>query len=146
MQWFEWLCTSRMRVWVCFYLCGLIDIRNNDLLIVWSSRLKVFLRKGALKNMQQIYLRKPMPNLLSIFIENTLRHGCSSVNLRHIFRTPFLKNTCGRLFLKSVIRKMPRKFQKIFENVFFGKSVVNWKFWWICEVHFIVIKNNSNNN
>ena len=27
----------------------------------------------------------------------TLRHGCSPVSLLHIFRTPFLKNTSGRL-------------------------------------------------
>ena len=29
----------------------------------------------------------------------TLRHGCSPVNLRHIFRTPFPKNTSGRRLL-----------------------------------------------
>ena len=27
------------------------------------------------------------------FIETTLRHGCSPVNLVHSFRTPFYKNT-----------------------------------------------------
>ena len=32
-------------------------------------------------------------NLLYNFIEITLRHGCSSVNLLHISRTPFTKNT-----------------------------------------------------
>ena len=26
-------------------------------------------------------------------------HGCSPVNLLHIFITPFPKNTCGRLLL-----------------------------------------------
>ena len=31
--------------------------------------------------------------LLCDFIEITLPHGCSSVNLLHIFRTPFLSNT-----------------------------------------------------
>ena len=40
--------------------------------------------------MQQIY---------SSFIEITLRHGCSPVNLQHIFRTPFSKNTSGWLLL-----------------------------------------------
>ena len=34
------------------------------------------------------------------FIEITLRHGCSPVNLLHIFRTPFLKNTSERLVQK----------------------------------------------
>ena len=33
-------------------------------------------------------------------VEITLRHGCPPVNLLHIFRTPFLKNTSGRLHLK----------------------------------------------
>ena len=32
-------------------------------------------------------------------VETTLRHGCSPVNLLHIFRTLFLKNTSGGLFL-----------------------------------------------
>ena len=35
----------------------------------------------------------------SNFIEITLRHGCSLVNLLQIFRTPFPKNTSGRLLL-----------------------------------------------
>ena len=41
--------------------------------------------------------------LQSNFIEITLRHGCSPVNLLHIFRTPFLKNTSGRLLQKISI-------------------------------------------
>ena len=38
-------------------------------------------------------------NDLSNFIEITLGHGCSPVNLLHIFRIPFPKNTSGRLLL-----------------------------------------------
>ena len=52
-----------------------------------SSHPEVFLEKGVLK-----ICRK--------FIEIALRHGCSPVNLRHIFRTPFTKSTPGRLLLK----------------------------------------------
>ena len=37
--------------------------------------------------------------LQSKFIEIALWHGCSPVNLLHIFRTPFPKNTSGWLFL-----------------------------------------------
>ena len=40
--------------------------------------------------------------LQSNFIEMTLRHGCSPVNLRHIFRTPFTKNTSG--WLNDILR------------------------------------------
>ena len=35
----------------------------------------------------------------SNFTEIALRHGCSPVNLLHIFRTPLTKNTSGRLLL-----------------------------------------------
>ena len=35
----------------------------------------------------------------SNFIEITLRQGCSPVNLLHVFRTPFPKNTSGVLLL-----------------------------------------------
>ena len=63
--------------------------------------------------MQQIYRRTPIPkcnfnnpcrSAISIklhcsFIEITLRHGCSPLNLLHIFRTSFDRNTSGRLLL-----------------------------------------------
>ena len=35
------------------------------------------------------------------FIEITLRHGCSAVNLLYIFRAPFRKNTSGGLLLST---------------------------------------------
>ena len=40
--------------------------------------------------------------LLCNFIEIALRHGCSPVNLRHIFRTPLPKNTSGWLLLRFI--------------------------------------------
>ena len=40
----------------------------------------------------------------SNFIEITLWHGCSPVNLLHNFRTPFTKNTSGWLLLLFFIR------------------------------------------
>ena len=39
--------------------------------------------------------------LQSNFIEIALRHGCSTVNLLYIFRTPFPRNTSGRLLLED---------------------------------------------
>ena len=56
------------------------------------------LREKYSENMRQIYRRTPMPKC-DFDIEITLRHGCSPVNLLHIIRTPFLKNTSGRLLL-----------------------------------------------
>ena len=51
-----------------------------------------------------------MPNsdlnkVASNFIEITLRDKCSPVNLLHIFKTPFSKNTFGglRLSMESLI-------------------------------------------
>ena len=37
----------------------------------------------------------------SNFIEIALRYGCSPINLLHIFRTSFLKNTSGWLLLND---------------------------------------------
>ena len=56
----------------------------------------------------------------SNFIEITPRHGCSPVNLLHIFRTPFLKYTSGRLLLaiisfkRSTINLLIRKTLSVF--------------------------------
>ena len=62
-------------------------------------------RKRCSENMQKIYRRTPCRSTISIklqsnFIEIRLRHGCSPVNLLHIFRTPFLEDTSGWLLLK----------------------------------------------
>ena len=51
--------------------------------------------------------------LLCNFIEIPLRHGCSPVNLLHIFRIPFHKNTYGRLFLIHGLEEVT----KIYENM-----------------------------
>ena len=63
---------------------------------------EVFLEKGVLKICMKSTGEHPCRSVISImlqsnFIEITLRHGCSPVNLLHIFRTPFTKNTSGRL-------------------------------------------------
>ena len=46
--------------------------------------------------------------LQSNFIAITLRHGCSPINLLHIFRTPFLKNTSAWLLLLFELRTFIR--------------------------------------
>ena len=74
-----------------------------------SSRPEVFLGKGVLKICSKFTGEHPCqinPSLISIgfqrnFIEMTLRHGCFPVDLLHIFRTPFPKNTSGWLLLKN---------------------------------------------
>ena len=75
-----------------------------------SSHPKVFLGKDVLKICSKFTGKYPSRSVISIkslysFIEIALRYGCSPVNLLHIFRTPFPKNTPLYKF--------------IFENVYF---------------------------
>ena len=77
------------------------------------SHLEVFLVKGALKICSKFTGEHPCRSIISIkllciFIEMTLRHGCSSVNLLHVFRTPFTKNTSGRLLLHTDCLSSPK--------------------------------------
>ena len=61
-------------------------------------------RKGILKICSKFTGEHPCRSVISIkllcnFLKITLQHGCSPINLLHIFRTPFLTNTSGRLLL-----------------------------------------------
>ena len=69
-----------------------------------SSHPEVFLRKGVLKKCCKFAGEYQCRSAISIkllynFVEIALWHGCSLVNLLHIFRTPFPKNNYGRLLL-----------------------------------------------
>ena len=62
----------------------------------------VSLGKGVLKICSKFRGEHPCRSMISMkllcnFIEIPLRHGCSLVNLLHIFGTLFLKNTSGGL-------------------------------------------------
>ena len=65
----------------------------------------MFINKLYARN--NIFKQKKQPSRGALkqsnFTETTLQHGRSPVNLLHIFRIPFTKNTSGRLFLKQVI-------------------------------------------
>ena len=72
-----------------------------------SNHPEMFLRKGAPTICNKFTGEHPCRSVISIklqsnLIEITLRHGCSPVNLLHIFRTPFPKNTSGWLLLKYI--------------------------------------------
>ena len=67
-----------------------------------SSHPEVFLVKGVLKICHKFKGEHPCN-----FIEIALRHGCSPVNLRHIFRTPFSKNTSRWLLLTDCKNIVP---------------------------------------
>ena len=90
---------SLMQFLECLLKYLLVSFNNSR-----SSHPEVFLEKGVLKTCSKFTGKQPCGSMISIkllcnFIEITLRHGCSPVNLLHIFRTPFPKNTSGRLFL-----------------------------------------------
>ena len=69
-----------------------------------SSPLEAFLGKDVLKKCSKFTGEHPCRSVISVtllcnFIEITLRHGFSPVNLLHIFRTPFPWNTSRWLLL-----------------------------------------------
>ena len=73
-----------------------------------SSYPEVFLRKGGLKIFSKFtgehpWKRVNSTKLQSSFIEIILQHGCSPVNLLHIFRTPFPKKRYRGLLLTNDI-------------------------------------------
>ena len=73
-----------------------------------SSHLEVYFRKEVLKTCSKFTGEHPCPSAILIklqrnFIEITLWHGWPSVNLLHIFRTPFLRNKSERLVLSIAI-------------------------------------------
>ena len=88
------------------------------LILTRSSHPEVFLGKGVLKICTKYTGEHPCQSAISTklqsnFIEITLRHGCSPVNLLHIFRILFLKNTSGQLLLIDVLSAEDLDFIKI---------------------------------
>ena len=79
-------------------------LKKKNISIYRSSHPEVFLAKKVLKIRSKFTGEHQCRSAISIkllcnFIKTTLRHGCFPVNLLHIFRTPFTKNTSERLLL-----------------------------------------------
>ena len=100
--------------------------------LIWllrSSSPGVFLGKCVMKICIKFTGEDPCWSLISIkllcnFIKIRLRHACSTVNLLHIFRTPFHKNTLeGLLTLAQVFSC---EFCEISKNTFFIAHL-----WWM---------------
>ena len=71
-----------------------------------NSCSEVFLEKVVQKTSSEFTGEHTCGALISVkllcnFIEITLRHGCSPVNLLYSFRAPFPKNTSGQLLLNK---------------------------------------------
>ena len=80
-----------------YLLCHIHALEQNFILIR-SSHLEVFLGKSVRKICSKFTKDYPSRSAVSIKLQNNsieiaLRHGCSPVNLRHIFRASFRKNT-----------------------------------------------------
>ena len=90
-----------------------VKVSNNDVApysntfsTIKSSYPEVFIGKSALKICSKFTGEHPCRSAISIklqsnFIKIALRYGCSPVNFLNVFRTPFLKNTSGRLLLNN---------------------------------------------
>ena len=81
----------------------------------------MFLRKTVLKICSKFTGKHPWRSVISIklyckFIEIALRHGCSPVNLMHIFTTSFLKNISGPLRLELVAITSSNREKKWFQE------------------------------
>ena len=87
--------------------------KTNQISKSRGSHLEMFLGKGVLKICSKFTGEHPCRSAISVklqsnFIEITLRHGCSPLNLLYIFRTPFTKNTFWRLLLKKYLEQTKR--------------------------------------
>ena len=97
-------------------------------LLLWlfrSSPSEIFWGKGILKIRNRFTGEHPCRNAISIkllcsFIEITFRHGCSPINLLHIFKYLFLKTSLeGCFWLFLVV-------QAYSSIVVLLKSIINW--------------------
>ena len=99
------ICTSALQRNCGYQQCiSQVSLATSDQIAHRSSHPVVFLGKGVLEICSKFTGEQPCWNVISIklfcnFIEITLQHGFSTVNLLLIFTTSFIKNTPGRLLL-----------------------------------------------
>ena len=84
--------SARFNPWFVFCSLSFLMRYPQSQLCIQKQSSRGVLEKSRAEDMQQIYRRRPMPKC-----DIALRHGCSPVNLLHIFRTSFLRNTSGWL-------------------------------------------------
>ena len=115
---------------------------------------EMFLKKAFLKICSKFKGEHPCRSVISIkllcnFIEIALRHGCSPVNLLHISRTPFSRNTPGWLLLQFNFYFLLFKLFVVrisFNNARFSTGMAGWllQIFQIClhnqlsSIHFII--------
>ena len=89
---------------VVYRFISSFESEDNPLGPIRGCHPEMFLRKCVLKIYSKFTGEYPCRSVISIkllcnFIEITLRHGCSPVNLLYVFRKPFPKNNSRRLLL-----------------------------------------------
>ena len=89
---------------VVYRFISSFESEDNPLGSIRGGHPETFLRKGVLKiyskfTGEYLYRKVISIKLQSNFIEITLRHGFSTVNLLYVFRKAFPKNTSGQLLL-----------------------------------------------
>ena len=99
-----------------------------------SSRPQIFLRKDVLKICSTFTGKHPCRSVISIklfwnFIEIATWHVCSPVNLLHISRKPFPKNTYERL-LQYIVHDCSRRGYRTLSNI---KDIAFNKFFNACK-------------
>ena len=130
-------------------LSSWFNCRNKYFLAIKgrSSLSEVFLGKGVLKICSQFRGEHPCRGAISImllcnFIVITLRHGCPPVNLQHIFRTPFPKNTSGGLLLKGAYwGSYQKSVMELFMSAYFLVFWI-WKFY-LLQVKMVNIRSSN---
>ena len=107
----------------------MFPIPTSRIRMMNTSIIRKQLSRGVLKIYSEFkgehpYQSESLIKLQSNFIETALRHGCSLVNLLHIFRTPLLKNTSGWLLL-YILRKA-LDLDDLLENDIFKTEFKSW--------------------
>ena len=92
---------------------AVIACDQSKITSVRSNPTEEFFAKGVLKICSNFPGEHPCRSVISVklfcnFIEITLRHECSSVNLLHIFRTRFPQNTSGGLLLRNSVNQITK--------------------------------------
>ena len=109
-----------------------------------SSHPEVFLGKGVLIICGKFTGEHPCWSAIWIKLQITFRHGCSPVNLLHIFRTPFVKNTSRRLLLnvsdfnyfQNKTTVFPLKLLIFFSTELPSRVISKLTFCNVCKIHY----------
>ena len=91
---------------------------------------KVFWKYGSTFTGEYPCLKVISVKLLCNFIEIALRHGCSPVNLLHVFRTSFYKNTYEGLPVRQLLHACEAIFEEKEKRTrYHTVNKTTWYFW-----------------